>query len=143
MKRAARNAAVLAAVAAGVLLAAGCGGPETCSQNPALGQAPSSCSLRPATEVTVAVRWCQCGSAARCDVTFDGNAFFLAPVADSCDVSCPDNPASCAFPTSSCTFTTPPLESNNTYTVTVADGFGVSSTYRTFTISGAGNVTCG
>ena len=134
MKLVRRSTAVVAALVVGAL-ASGCS-PESCALNPTLGNAPASCTLAPDREVTVAVTWCDCNAPVRCDVTFDGDTFFIEPRVDSCDASCPDNPESCGFVPASCTFRTPALSSNNTYSVTIADGLNDTQP-ATFTIAGS------
>ncbi len=134
-----RGAAVVVALAAAVL-STGCGS-ESCALHPTLGDAPSSCTLPAEQEVTVPVTWCDCNAPVRCDVTFTGDTFFIEPRVDSCDASCPDNPESCGFVPASCTFRTPPLSENDTYQVTISDGFNDTQA-ATFTISGSGTTNC-
>jgi hypothetical protein len=90
-----RKLAVVAALAVGALVA-GCGS-ESCNITPEVrpDQAPTSCTLRADTDVTVLVGWCDCGAPATCQVTTDGGAVVLEPRVDSCDASCPANPSGC------------------------------------------------
>lgn len=118
MTRAFRNAAFLAALAAGVLLAPGCQQSNDCNLTPDVNHAPTSCTLAPSSTVTVNVKWCSCGASTTCDVVNAGGGVFqLEPKVNSCDASCPPNPTTCPFDSVQCVFTTPASGSYNLYVI--------------------------
>jgi len=116
MIRAIRNVAFFVVLAAGALLASGCGSSSDCNLTPDVSTHPSSCTFAPATTVTVSARWCSCGSSVTCDVVNAGGGVFqLEPKVNSCDASCPPNPTDCPTDAVQCVFTTPGEGSYNLY----------------------------
>ncbi|HYD43622.1 MAG TPA: hypothetical protein VEB43_22520 [Anaeromyxobacter sp.] len=134
MKLVRRSTAVVAALAAGALFASGCSSEPSCAITPPIHDYPTSCTLPSQTTVDVNIRWCNCGSRVVCDVTREGNSYFLEPRVTACDAECPGNPESCDIDSLvTCAFTTP---EPGTYFVTIADGLEVRSS--TFTVVASG-----
>jgi hypothetical protein len=132
-----RWAAVAAVLGMGVL--AGCGADNKSCDSPEINQAPTSCSLAADSDVSVKIRWCNCGASVTCDVTFDSGQYFLTPTLTSCDSSCPSNPTDCGLDsTISCRFRTPAA---GTYPVNIINGLGVRE--ATFYVASSGDFSCG
>lgn len=139
MTRANRNLAVLALVAAGAFLAAGCGSNSDCNVMPDLRTAPSACSFPADSTVTVKVRWCSCSSSIECVVTNEGMGQFQAePKVNACDASCDTSGSSCGVDVVPCVFRTPTSGSSFTLYVRGAQADGTVS----FDIAGS-NPSCG
>jgi hypothetical protein len=108
MTRAFRTATFLAVLAAGVVLAPGCGSNSDCNITPDIATHPGACTLPPNTTVTVNARWCSCSATTTCEVVDAGGGVFqLEPKVASCDATCQTNPTSCDSNPVQCVFTTP------------------------------------
>jgi hypothetical protein len=130
MTRAFRNAAFIAALAAGVALAPGCGSNNDCNVTPDVSAHPASCTLAPNTTVTVRANWCSCGSSISCDALPEkGGVIQLEPRVAACDADCPAQAVDCTF--------TAPAEGS--YFIYFISGSGFESVPLTVT---GGNTTC-
>ncbi|HET6413575.1 MAG TPA: hypothetical protein VFG53_16060 [Anaeromyxobacter sp.] len=104
-----RHCTAVLVLAALAYLGTGCGSNNDCTITPDLATPnPQTCTLPPQMTVTVNVRWCNCGAATVCKVTDEGQGIFqLEPQVNSCDASCPANPAGCPSDFVQCIFQSP------------------------------------